>query len=38
LILAPGGNLLGTTEDGGDGYPGGMGNHGGAVFELSPKP
>ena len=38
LIRAPGGNLLGTVHTGGDGYPGGMGNGGGAIFELSSKP
>ncbi len=38
LILASGGNLLGTVETGGDGGPGGMGNYGGAIFELTPKP
>ncbi len=38
LILAPGGNLLGTVVYGGDGYPGGNGNGGGAIFELTPKP
>jgi len=38
LVLTPGGNLLGTTTYGGEGSPGGMGNWGGAVFELTPTP
>jgi len=36
LILAPGGNLLGTTHLGGEGDQAPMGNGGGAIFELSP--